>query len=67
MTASEWDSCAAPQTMLEWLSRSGVATDRKARLYSPREGLSFMVKTIVQRGRTLRSAEECYQWYDGRR
>jgi glycosyltransferase involved in cell wall biosynthesis len=40
---------------------------RKARLYTPREALAFMLKTIVQRGRTLRSAEECYQWYDGRR
>ena len=44
-----------------------ITSGRKARLYTPREGLSFMVKTIVQRGRTLRSAEECYQWYDGRR
>lgn len=44
-----------------------VTSGRKARLYTPREGLSFMVKTIVQRGRTLRSAEACYQWYDGRR
>lgn len=44
-----------------------VTSGRKARLYTAREGLSFLVKTIVQRGRTLRSPEECYQWYDGRR
>ena len=44
-----------------------ITSGRKARLYTPREGLSFMVKTILRRGRTLRSAEECYQWYDGRR
>lgn len=44
-----------------------LTSGRKARLYTPREGLTFMVKTIMQRGRTLRSAAECYQWYDGRR
>ena len=44
-----------------------LTSGRKARLYTPREGLTFMLKTIVQRGRTLRSADECYQWYDGRR
>lgn len=40
---------------------------RKARLYSAREALTFALKTIALRGRTLRSAEECYPWYDGRR
>lgn len=40
---------------------------RKAHLYSAREQVVFLLKTIVRRGRTLRSAEECYQWYDGRR
>jgi glycosyltransferase involved in cell wall biosynthesis len=40
---------------------------RKAHLYTAREVLTFALKTIVLRGRTLRSAEECYQWYDGRR
>lgn len=40
---------------------------RKAHLYSAREGTAFFFKTIVLGGRTLRSAKECYQWYDGRR
>ena len=40
---------------------------RKARLYTPREMLRFLGRTILQRGRTLRSAEECFSWYDGRR
>lgn len=40
---------------------------RKARLYTQREALRFIGRTVVQRGRTLRSVEECYQWYDGRR
>jgi len=44
-----------------------VTSGRKARLYTPREACTFMIRTIVQRGRTLRSAKECYQWYDGRR
>ena len=44
-----------------------LTSGRKARLYTPREALGFMVKTVVQRGRTLKSARECYQWYDGRR
>lgn len=40
---------------------------RKARLYTVREAVTFALRTVVQRGRTLRSAEECFQWYDGRR
>ena len=40
---------------------------RKVRLYTPREQLGFLLRTLVHRGRTLRSAAECYQWYDGRR
>ena len=44
-----------------------LTSGRKARLYRPREALTFMIKTIVQRGRTLRNPQECYQWYDGRR
>jgi hypothetical protein len=27
----------------------------------------FMLKTIVSRGRTLRSRQDCSPWYDGRR
>jgi glycosyltransferase involved in cell wall biosynthesis len=44
-----------------------LTSGRKARLYSPREAMSFALRTVMQRGRTLRSAEECFQWYDGRR
>ena len=44
-----------------------LTSGRKANLYTPREALTFMLKTILQRGRTLRTARECYQWYDGRR
>jgi glycosyltransferase involved in cell wall biosynthesis len=42
-------------------------SDRKLRLYGWRELLRFMVKTVVSRGRTLRSRQDCFAWYDGRR
>lgn len=42
-------------------------SDRKLRLYGWREFFWFMVKTVVSRGRTLRSRQDCFAWYDGRR
>jgi hypothetical protein len=44
-----------------------LTSDRKLRLYGAREFFRFMVKTVASRGRTLRSREDCYTWYDGRR
>jgi hypothetical protein len=44
-----------------------LTSARKAKLYTPREMTRFMARTIVRRGRTLRSQEECFAWYDGRR
>lgn len=44
-----------------------LTSGRKARLYTPREMLAFLVRTILRGGRTLRSPEDCYTWYDGRR
>jgi glycosyltransferase involved in cell wall biosynthesis len=44
-----------------------LTSARKARLYSPREFLAFQLKTILTAGRTLRSADDCALWYDGRR
>ena len=44
-----------------------VTSDRKARLYGWGEMGVFLLKTIAGRGRTLRSREACYAWYDGRR
>lgn len=44
-----------------------LTSARKAQLYTPCEALRFALRTLLLRGRTLRSAEECYQWYDGRR
>src|SRR5712691_6897567 len=42
-------------------------SNRKLRLYGAREFFRFMVKTVVSRGRTLRSRRDCFVWYDGRR
>ena len=43
------------------------SSGRKAQLYTKREHLVFMLKTLLLGGRNLRSRESCYAWYDGRR
>jgi glycosyltransferase involved in cell wall biosynthesis len=42
-------------------------SDRKTRLYAAREIAMFMLRTALAPGRTLRSVEHCFAWYDGRR
>jgi hypothetical protein len=50
------------------LHRHPLATsDRKARLYSPREHLAFLFRFLVSGGRALRRRDHCSVWYDGRR
>ncbi|MEW6306006.1 MAG: glycosyltransferase [Verrucomicrobiota bacterium] len=44
-----------------------VTSARKLHLYSLREHLRFLGKTILSTGRTLREREACPTWYDGRR
>lgn len=44
-----------------------LTSARKLRLYSSRELLAFVIKTIVGGGKTLSSRETCQPWYDGRR
>lgn len=44
-----------------------LTSARKAQLYTPREALGFLLKTIARGGRTLRNPQDCYQWYDGKR
>ncbi len=40
---------------------------RKVRLYGAGELFLFLLRTIAYGGRTLRSREDCFAWYDGRR
>jgi len=44
-----------------------VTSSRKLHLYTPREILWFMAKTVLTGGRTLKKRESCHVWYDGRR
>jgi hypothetical protein len=44
-----------------------LTSDRKLRLYGWGKLAWFMLKTIVSAGRTLRSREDCFAWYDGKR
>jgi glycosyltransferase involved in cell wall biosynthesis len=44
-----------------------LTSARKVRLYSGWEHLRFLLRTIIGRGKTLRSREGCPTWYDGRR
>ena len=44
-----------------------VTSARKLRLYSLREHLRFLRRTVLGFGRTLKDPKECYTWYDGRR
>jgi glycosyltransferase involved in cell wall biosynthesis len=44
-----------------------LTSARKAHLYSLREMLLFWMRTVVTAGRTLRSSDEAFPWYDGRR
>jgi len=50
------------------LRRHPLATSgRKLELYSPREIAGFMLRTVLTGGRSLRRADGCPVWYDGRR
>ena len=50
------------------LHRNPLRTShRKMHLYTKREHLVFILKTLLLGGRNLRSRESCYAWYDGRR
>ena len=44
-----------------------VTSARKLRLYSPKEHVAFLIKTVLRLGRTLTDREACHTWYDGRR
>jgi glycosyltransferase involved in cell wall biosynthesis len=44
-----------------------LTSARKIHLYTPREHLRFIFKTVLSHKRTLTNREECATWYDGRR
>ena len=44
-----------------------LTSHRKLHLYSLREVLRFWLMTVLTAGRTLRSPNESFPWYDGRR
>jgi len=44
-----------------------VTSARKLRLYTAREHITFLAKTILRFGKTFNSREACHTWYDGRR
>ena len=44
-----------------------VTSPRKVELYTLRQHLWFMAKAFLLPGRTMRSREACYIWYDGKR
>jgi glycosyltransferase involved in cell wall biosynthesis len=44
-----------------------TTSSRKLHLYSGWEYFRFLLRTALGFGRTLKSAEECHIWYDGRR
>jgi len=44
-----------------------LTSDRKVKLYSWRELLSYMGNFVLRPRRSLRNAAECQPWYDGRR
>jgi glycosyltransferase involved in cell wall biosynthesis len=44
-----------------------VTSARKLSLYTTREYLAFLGRTILARGNTVRSRDQCPIWYDGRR
>jgi GT2 family glycosyltransferase len=44
-----------------------LTSARKMHLYTPREHVKFLIKTVLQFGRTLKDPKQCHTWYDGRR
>lgn len=44
-----------------------VTSARKMHLYTSREHVRFLLRTVLRGGSTLYSRDECHVWYDGRR
>jgi len=44
-----------------------ITSSRKERLYTRSEMARAMLKSLFTLGRTMRTRDDCYMWYDGRR
>jgi glycosyltransferase involved in cell wall biosynthesis len=44
-----------------------LTSSRKVRLYTWSEHFGFLLRTVVKFGKPLKSSQECFTWYDGRR
>jgi glycosyltransferase involved in cell wall biosynthesis len=44
-----------------------LTSARKVHLYTMREHIAFLARTLLARGRTFNHRESCHPWYDGRR
>jgi glycosyltransferase involved in cell wall biosynthesis len=44
-----------------------ITSDRKVRLYSKKELLTFLLRATFSHRRTLTDRDACHSWYDGRR
>lgn len=44
-----------------------LTSGRKIKLYTPREHLGFMLRSVLRPGKMLTNREKCLLWYDGRR
>jgi len=50
------------------LSQNPLLTSaRKLHLYTSREHMGFLLRTVLTGGKQLRNREACFTWYDGRR
>jgi glycosyltransferase involved in cell wall biosynthesis len=44
-----------------------ITSGRKMHLYTAREHIMFLARTVLRCGKTFNSREACHTWYDGRR
>lgn len=63
-----WGKARQPRRSVKVLRGVPLLTSgRKARLYTWRESLRFMVRAIWSPFRTMKTRDACFIWYDGRR
>jgi glycosyltransferase involved in cell wall biosynthesis len=60
-------ACATGKKVVILHRHPMTTSARKLELYSARERLRFLAKTILRGGRITRNRDDCSLWYDGRR